>query len=575
MNMISPSNILQQIYGTVTDFAIMTFDPDGRVTSWSAGAAALFGYTAEEITGAPSATMFTPEDIAKNEPQKERETAARDARAADYRWHTRKDGSRFWADGVLTPIRNADNELIGYLKILRDITDRKLADDEIARMAAVDLLTGLANRAAFDQRRREMICLANRTNQVLLLLLIDLDRFKDVNDTLGHHAGDLLLQETGARIREASRESDIAARLGGDEFALLMLNPRSPAAGGALADKLLLALAKPFMIEGREARISASIGIAVCPSDATTSDDLMKKADLALYRSKSDGRNCYHYFTKDLDDAAHRRNREQLALRQAEQAKAFILEYQPIIDCKSGRTISMEALIRFPGTMLASYPVDYVIDLAKEIGLIVDIGTWVFREACSRLSDWRAAGVRDVRMAINTCANELLRPEYLQQIENAINEFNLTPADIEIELTEREAIEVERNGNNVLHALRAKGYTLALDDFGTGYSSLSYLRSLPVTALKLDKSFLRDVPGVDDANAVTRTVVALARDLRLAVTAEGVEKQEQADFLLDAECTTFQGFLFSTPLTADDALAWLIDEQQNTPSRACRVEGRH
>jgi diguanylate cyclase (GGDEF)-like protein/PAS domain S-box-containing protein len=575
MNTISPSTILQQIYGTVTDFGIMTLGVDGRITSWSAGATALFGYAGEEIMGAPSSSTFTPEDIAKNEPQKEIETAARYSRAADYRWHVRKDGSRFWADGVLTPIRNSDDELIGYLKILRDITERKLAEDEISRMAALDLLTGLANRAAFDRRLKEMLSLAIRTKQVLLLLLIDLDRFKDVNDTLGHHAGDLLLRETGARIREVCRESDVAARLGGDEFALLMLNPPSPASGGALADKLLLALDKPFMIEGREARISASIGIAVCPGDAATSDDLMKKADLALYRSKGDGRNCYHYFTKDLDEAVHRRNREQLALRQIEKAKAFTLEFQPIIDCTSGRTISMEALIRFPETMLASYPVDYVIELAKEIGLIVGIGSWVFREACSQLSDWKAAGVDDVRMAINTCANELLRPEYLQQVNDAVDEFHLNPSDIEIELTEREAIEVERNGNNILHTLRARGFTLTLDDFGTGYSSLSYLRTLPVTALKLDKSFLRDVPRVDDANAVTRTVVALARDLRLAVTAEGVENQEQADFLLDADCTTFQGFLFSTPLSADNALAWLIDDKRNANNRPCRLHARH
>jgi diguanylate cyclase (GGDEF)-like protein/PAS domain S-box-containing protein len=575
MNTISPSTILQQIYGTVTDFGIMTLGLDSRITSWSAGAAALFGYTAEEIMGAPSASTFTPEDVAKNEPQKEIDTAARLSRAADYRWHLRKDGSRFWADGVLTPIRNAENELIGYLKILRDITERKLAEDEISRMATVDLLTGLANRAAFDRRCKEMISLALRTKQVLLLLMIDLDRFKDVNDTLGHHAGDVLLRETGARIREASRESDLAARLGGDEFALLLLNPPSPECGGSLADKLLLALEKPFMIEGREARVSASIGIAVCPGDATTSDDLMKKADLALYRSKGDGRNCYHYFTKDLDEAAHRRNREQLALRRIDQAKAFTLEFQPIIDCRSGRTISMEALIRFPGTMLASYPVDYVIELAKEIGLIVAIGSWVFREACSRLSCWRAAGVDGVRMAINTCANELLRPDYLHNIDAAVTEFHLNPADIEIELTEREAIEVERNGNNILHTLRARGFTLTLDDFGTGYSSLSYLRTLPVTALKLDKSFLRDVPGVDDANAVTRTVVALARDLRLAVTAEGVENQDQADFLLDADCTTFQGFLFSTPLSADKALAWLIDDERKANDRPCRANARH
>jgi diguanylate cyclase (GGDEF)-like protein/PAS domain S-box-containing protein len=570
MTTINSSTILQQIYGTVTDFGIMTLGLDGRVTSWSVGAAVIFGYSADEIIGSSSTRLFTPEDVAKGEPQKEIDTAARHARAADYRWHLRKDGSRFWADGVLTAIRNSNDELIGFLKILRDVTERKLAEDEISRMASMDLLTGLANRAAFERRRKEMVSLAMRTGQVLLLLLIDLDRFKEVNDTLGHHAGDLLLQETAARIREVSRESDMAARLGGDEFALLLLNPPSPTSGGALASKLLRALDKPFMIDGREAKISASIGIAVCPSDATTSDALMKKADLALYRSKGDGRNCYHYFTKDLDESAHRRNSDQLALREIEQAKAFRLEYQPIVDCKSGRTISMEALIRFPDTVLASYPVDYVIELAKEIGLIPQIGCWVFEEACSQLSGWKAAGVDDVKMAINTCAKELIRPEYLKEIDAAVGKYHLNPSDIELELTEREAIELDRNGNNILHTLRAKGFALALDDFGTGYSSLSYLRSLPVTALKLDKSFLRDVPREADANAVTRTVVALARDLRLAVTAEGVESQAQANFLHDVNCTAFQGFLFSAALSADKALAWLMDDKRNRADTLCR-----
>ena len=559
MNTITPTTILEHIYSAVTDFGIMTLGLNGEITTWSAGAQALFGYTAEEIIGAPSASTFTPEDVANNEPQIEIETAARHFRAADYRWHLRKDGSRFWADGVLTTIRDADGVLLGYLKILRDITERKLAVDEIARMATVDMLTGLTNRAAFDRRIREMISLATRSKQMLLLLLIDLDRFKEVNDTIGHHAGDLLLRECGARIGEVCRESDVAARLGGDEFALLVPNLSSPGAGGALADKLLMALEKPFMIEGREARISASIGIAVCPSDATTSDDLMKKADLALYRSKGEGRKCYHYFTKDLDEAAHRRRQEQLVLRQLHQAKAFALEFQPIIDFASGRTVSMEALIRFPESMLASYPVDYVIELAKDTGLIADIGAWVFREACGQLCAWKSAGVDGVKVAINTCANELLRPKYLKNIDAVMSRFHLDPTDIEIELTERDAIEVEATGNHILDTLRGKGFSLALDDFGTGYSSLSYLRSLPVTTLKLDRSFLRDIPEVERANAVVRNVVALASDLKLAVTAEGVEQQAQLDFLFAADCKTFQGFYFSQPLGADRALAWLLD----------------
>jgi diguanylate cyclase (GGDEF)-like protein len=402
-----------------------------------------------------------------------------------------------------------------------------------------------------------MMALASRNRQMLLLLLIDLDRFKEVNDTLGHDAGDQLLKEAAARIRKVSRESDLVARLGGDEFAVLQLNPGSATAGGVVAGKLLDVLAQPFFLAGREAQISASIGIAVYPDDASNSDELMKKSDLALYQAKAEGRNAFHYFTDALDSAAHRRNSDQAELRTITRERAFALAYQPIVDFRSGGTVAMEALLRFPNGAFGAYPVEYVIELAKEHGLIADIGSWVFRESCRQLRSWRLAGMNGINIAINTCAKELLRPDYARVIETSLAEFSLTPADIEIELTEHEAIELERNRNGILKSLRSQGFSIVLDDFGTGYSSLSYLRSLPVTALKLDKSFLRDIPHHTDANAITRAVVALAHDLRLNVTAEGVERIEQAKFLLDVNCTAFQGYLFAEPLDADAALEWL------------------
>ncbi len=555
---LAPDILLRQIYLNVRDFAIFTIDPNGLVTSWNIGAQLVFGFAPEEIIGKTIDAIFTVEDIALGQPAFLRRTATECGRATDYRWHVRKDGSQFWADGVLTPIPGPTDpgQPIGFLKILRDVTDRKLAQDEIHRLASIDVLTGLANRAAFDAHRAEMVALAGRTGQLLLLLMIDLDQFKEVNDLMGHQAGDHLLQQVAQRIRGISRESDFVARIGGDEFAMLQLYAPSPAAGGALAEKLLESLRQPFLIDAREVRISASIGIAVCPVDATTPDHLLKKADLAMYHAKNDGRNCFHYYTQELDEIAHRKNADHSELRRVINGKLFWLAYQPIIEAASGRTVAMEALLRLPG-QLSRHSVDYVIGLAQEIGLLPDLGASVLAQACGQLRHWLDAGLPRLRVCINTCAEELRDAGYQQHLDRMLSESGLAADDIEIELTERDAIELERSGSNIIFRLRERGFLLSLDDFGTGYSSLSYLRILPVTTIKLDKSFLHGVPENADANAVARTVIQLAQDLRLRVIAEGVESPEQASFLGQLGCSAFQGHLYSPALSADEATEWL------------------
>jgi diguanylate cyclase (GGDEF)-like protein/PAS domain S-box-containing protein len=552
---LAPEILLQQIYLNVRDFAIFTTDPEGKVTSWNLGAELIFGHAPEEIINRNMDRLFTPSDQAEGEHLLEMAQARTMGRAADYRWHLRKDGSMFWADGVLTPIPGDNGAQIGYLKILRDITERKLAQDEIRRLATIDVLTGLANRAAFDTRRSEMISLAERTGQLLLLLMIDLDQFKEVNDELGHQAGDMLLRQAALRIREVSRESDYVARLGGDEFGLLQLNAPSPASGGMVANKLLTELARPFLIGEREVSISASIGIAVCPVDATTSDSLLKKADQALYHAKNAGRNRYHYYTDALDEVAHRKNADHHELRRLLAERSCDLAYQPILD-QSGHTLAMEALLRLPG-YLGRQPVEYAIGLAGEMGLLPELGCWVVRHAFAQLRAWRDAGLVGMHICVNTCAKELQHAGYIAQIEAALAECGIEASEVEIELTERDAIELERNGSNIIEQLRARGFMVSLDDFGTGYSSLSYLRALPVNTIKLDKSFLRGVPGSEDANAVVRLVIQLAHDLRLNVVAEGVESAEQAVFLEDAGCGAFQGYLYTPAMPADAATAWL------------------
>lgn len=553
--------LLQHIYSSATEFAIFTLGLDGTVSSWNAGAEVIFGFTENEMLDRTALVIFTPEDRAVGVPAQEMTNAADTGRAGDYRWHLRKNGERFWADGVMTPIRGQHGVLLGYLKILRDITERKLAQEEIMALSLADPLTGAANRAAFDSRAREMLDLCARGASPLHLLMIDLDHFKNVNDTLGHQAGDELLRQVANRLRHVGRSSDYLGRLGGDEFGMLQVGSNDLSSGGVLAEKIVATLAQPFEIGSAVVHISASIGIASATNDVVEPELLFKRADLALYKSKNSGRNCYHHFTEELNFAAHKRNLDSSELREAVTARLFSLVYQPIIDSGTGRAVAMEALIRFSGPVLSRYPVDYVIDLARELGLIFEIGSWVFAEAAMQLAKWRAAGIADVTLCINTCAKELLNDGYLASIDAAMANSGIVARDIEIELTERDAIDLKNTGSDVLETLVTAGFRLALDDFGIGYSSLSYLRTLPVATLKLDRSFLSGVPAEGDANAVASAVIKLAKDLNLRVVAEGVEEDVQAVFLRHIECQAFQGFLFSGAMRPDTATDWLLADR--------------
>ena len=555
--LIDPTLLLEQMYCCLVDFAIVTFDPDGKITGWNKGAETIFGFAEADMLGHPSDRLFTPEDRANGYPEREFRIALAEGRAADFRWHLRKDGTRFWADGVMARMHDKSGAPAGFLKILRDVTESKLAHDKAEQMASHDLLTGVANRGAFDTRLAEMLAIAERGRQWLLLFAIDLDRFKEVNDQFGHGAGDILLKEAARRLAQACRETDVIARLGGDEFALLQLNPSDVAAGAALADKLLATLAAPFDVEGRTVTISGSMGIAVYPSDATSAHDLRSKADLALYQAKKAGRNCYHYFTEEMDNAVHARNRDKLALRHCVLASSYRLEYQPIVSATTGNTVTLEALIRFTDARLAAHPVDYVIDLAREIGLMPAIGAWIFRQVCIQMQRWRADGIENFRVAVNTCANELLQPAYIPTLAKLLAEFALPASRIEIELTERDAIELNGSNGTLLGKLHDMGFQIALDDFGTGFSSLSYLRGLPIDIIKLDRSFVQDTPSTPNANKVVGAVISLAHALDITVTAEGVETPEQASFLRDSHCQCLQGFHFSRALQPQAATDWL------------------
>jgi diguanylate cyclase (GGDEF)-like protein/PAS domain S-box-containing protein len=549
--------LLDAIYASATDFALITFDKTGKIATWNKGAELIFGYEAQEIVGRSTADLFTPEDRVNGVPEREMVTTRVAGKSMDLRWHLRKDGTLFWADGVMTPIRNPEGVLTGYLKIMRDETERKRVESRLEELARIDILTGVANRAAFQERLTEVSAAALRNNELLILHLIDLDNFKQVNDKWGHPTGDQLLKFVTQRMRDICRNTDFIARLGGDEFVILQTNAKDPARGGALAEKLVEALSAPVQIDSHEIISSVSIGIALYPQDASDPEQLMRKADLALYKVKNGGRNGYHYFSDQLDTDAHQKGHMLTALKHAVKANLFWLEYQPEVDAATGKPVAVEALLRCRDPLLAGCNISDVIALATESGLMPEIGMWVMSEACAQSKKWQDAGLPRIKMCVNLCPRELLVPGFANSVSDILANCNLSANDLEIEITEREVFDSEGQSSITVADLRSQGISVAIDDFGAGYSALAHLRHLPVDKLKLDRSLLSQVPSDPDSCAIASAMIGLAHTLKLGVVAEGVESAEQAAFFEREHCEVLQGNYFSPPLRANEMTAWL------------------
>jgi len=552
------ADLLQAIFASATDYAIITMDAGGDIQTWNAGAEKITGFRFSEVIGQPLAIIFTPEDCATGAPDLEFSNAVNEGRASDYRWHMRKDGSRFWADGVMTPIHNADGEHIGYLKILRDITEKKRAELQLLEMVSIDALTKLPNRSAFNTRIQEVLSASHRSGQIFILQILDLDGFKEVNDMYGHQAGDDLLVQVAQRMKSVTRDTDFIARLGGDEFVILQPDLHSSQLGGSLANKILDVLSQPFKIDGHEMKSGASIGIAVYPQDAKDVEQLLKKADLALYRVKNDGGNGFSYFTERLDTEVHKRNRAIADLKHTVGKRDLRLEYQPNIDSVTGRAIAIEALLRFNNLALSSYSTEELIGLSIDAGLMPGIGEWVLSEVCTQFQRWRSAGLPRIKISVNFCTRELLDARLAEKIDAMFARSGMRGSDLVIEVTERQLL--EKQGISVLEALRSRGIEIAIDDFGTGYSSLSYFRSMPIDILKIDQSFLEAVPEDEQSCAIVIAIINLAHTFHFSVVAEGVESAQQAEFLRQHQCEAAQGFFFSRPLKPDDMTAWLLKD---------------
>ncbi|WP_238376434.1 bifunctional diguanylate cyclase/phosphodiesterase [Thiobacillus denitrificans] len=473
----------------------------------------------------------------------------------------RKDGTLYPKWMAVSVVRDADGVLTHYVASFTDITERKLAEAQIKHLAYHDPLTGLSNRFSLQTQLDQTLALARREQRTLAVVFLDLDRFKSINDSLGHALGDQLLVEVARRLRDNVRDSDIVARLGGDEFVVVLTEVGDAAGAARVADKLLGALVPRYRIGGHALHTTASIGISLYPHDGDDADALMKNADTAMYHAKSQGRDNVQFFTPEMNQSVLKRLQFDHDLRVAVEAGQFELHYQPQINSTSGRVVKVEALVRWqhPREGLVS-PAEFI-PIAEETGLILPLGEWVLNEACRQLRLWRDAGITDLTVAVNLSAHQLHSPALIPMVARTLGNHGLEGADLCLEITESVAMRDTTASIAQLQALRDLGIHLSIDDFGTGYSSLSYLKLLPIDTLKLDQSFVCEIEFNPSDVAICAATIALAHSLGLEVVAEGIETETQRRLLASHRCDFMQGYLFSAPLPAERALAYIREQQ--------------
>ncbi|PKO60030.1 MAG: sensor domain-containing diguanylate cyclase [Betaproteobacteria bacterium HGW-Betaproteobacteria-13] len=465
-------------------------------------------------------------------------------------WNRRKSGEIYPQWLTISVVRDSDELITHYVAVFSDISTLKVAQEKIDFLAYHDSLTRLPNRILLRDRLEHALMRARRDDGGLALLFFDLDRFKSVNDTLGHTVGDELLIDVGSRISRLIRSSDTLARLGGDEFVLLMEDETDVRQVTTVARKMLDIFSSPRTVGGHALTVTASIGIARYPDDGEDADTLLKHADLAMYEAKSQGRNTYQFFSQDLTSGALERLVMENALRGAVVRKELVLHYQPQIDFTGGGLAGVEALVRWQHPELGLVSPGRFIPLAEEMGIIGEIGEWVLNEACRQMVAWDTEGFEVPLIAVNLSARQIDRDQIVQITDSALRRSGLAADRLELEVTESMIMREPERALGVLEGLRALGVALAIDDFGTGYSSLAYLRRLPLNRLKVDQSFVNDIGCDANGEAIIRAVIALARNLGLRTVAEGVETQSQSEFLRTEGCDIGQGYLYDRPLPA-------------------------
>lgn len=493
-------------------------------------------------------------------------------------WHTLKsdetfsdvfinkkpDGSLYYEEKTITPIRETGSNIKHYVSTSRDITDRIETEKKLKFLAHHDVLTDLPNRSLFLDRLKQALASARWHERTVAVLFMDVDRFKNINDTMGHESGDQLLRDMSERLITSLRERDTIARFGGDEFVIMLDDVARISDVDKLIKKIHKSLERPFTIKESELHITASIGISLFPADGEDSSTLLRNADLAMYRAKDDGRNSYEFYSADMTTRAFERLTLENSLRQALEKDEFLIYYQPQIEIQTGMITGVEALLRWQHPQLGLVAPDNFIPLLEDTGLIITVGEWVLQTASHQMADWHQLGFDSLRLALNLSSRQFGSADLVDQIKTIIDSCDLSADHLDLEITESLLMSQSGMEQQVLEGLTSLGVRLSIDDFGTGYSSLSYLRRLSIDALKIDRSFVIDIPGDPDDAAITEAIVKLGQTLRLDLVAEGVETTDQLRFLESIGCRLVQGFLFSRPLPADE-ISTLLRQQPLKP----------
>ena len=482
---------------------------------------------------------------------------------------TRPDGVQRFIRISGEPVFDDGGTFLGYRGVGRDVTQAALAEQKVHELACYDSLTGLPNRNMFFGELNRTIARARREHREFAVCFIDLDRFKAINDTLGHQAGDELLEVMADRLRTSLRESDVVARLGGDEFVVL-LEGCTPADLGHVANKMLASIGEPLMLHGCTLDVTCSIGIGIFPADGDDAATLLKHADAAMYLAKERGKNNVQFYTAELADLAERQFALESELRLALARDELFLHYQPKIDLATGEMRSVEALLRWEHPQRGLVPPNDFIPLAEERGLIVPIGRWVIQAACRQMREWRRAGLVVPAVAVNLSARQFASETLIEDLVRALEEHDIEPSQFEVELTESALMADPERANQVLRQVDAMGVRISIDDFGTGYSSLSYLKRFPARTVKIDRSFIRGLPADTNDAAITQAVIAMAHSLGLAVVAEGVECETQLQTLREMGCDEVQGYLLGRPMPPADLALRMERRKTDVPRQRGR-----
>ena len=543
--------------------AIIGKTMDGVITSWNLAAEKMYGYTMAEAVGRNLAFLLPSGRQAEMRAILQRIRTGQPIQCFETQWLT-KAGSVLDMSLSISPIKDASGRVIGASTIARDITARKAVEKQVQFLAYYDALTGLPNRTLLQDRLAKALAGARRQKEKVAILFLDLDLFKNINDSLGHSVGDRLLQDVAERLKTWGREQDSVARVGGDEFVLLLNGVKCMPDAAVAAERLMDAMTAEFIVQGHSLNIGCSLGISVFPEHGVDGETLIKNADAAMYSAKNYGRNNFQFFTNDMNAQVMERVTLENSLRLALAKKELFLVYQPQMDIASGKITGLEALLRWQHSELGLVPPDKFIRIAENSGLIAPIGEWVLRTACIQARKWQDEGLPAVTIAVNVSAVQFRQEAFCELIRRVLHETGLAAQYLELELTESLLLSSADRTLSLLRKLKATGVMLSIDDFGTGYSSFGYLRQFQVNKLKIDRSFIRDVAVKPDDAAITAAIISMAKNLNLKVIAEGVETEAQMSFLRGHQCDEVQGYYISKPLAVDK----VSDKLQGTAIRA-------